>query len=41
MYEDFLPLIGKPARYIDSEINAVHKDLSSVRTKICLLFPDT
>ncbi|HAR46042.1 MAG TPA: TIGR03960 family radical SAM protein [Nitrospiraceae bacterium] len=41
MYEDFLPLVSKPARYINSEINAVHKDLAAVRTKVCLLFPDT
>ena len=41
MYEDFLPLVSKPARYIDSEVNAVHKDPGSVRTKVCLLFPDT
>ena len=41
MFEDFLPLVEKPARYINSEINAVHKDLSTVRTKVCLLFPDT
>jgi radical SAM family uncharacterized protein/radical SAM-linked protein len=41
MYEDFLPLVQKPARYIDSEMNAYHKDLSSVRTKFCLFFPDT
>jgi len=41
MYETFLPLVSKPARYIDSEVNAVHKDLNSVRTKVCLLFPDT
>ena len=41
MYEDFLPLVEKPARYINTEINAVHKDLSKVRTKVCLFFPDT
>jgi radical SAM family uncharacterized protein/radical SAM-linked protein len=41
VYEDFLPLVEKPARYIDSEINAVHKDWSSVRTRFCLFFPDT
>ncbi len=40
MFEDFLPLVAKPARYINSEINAVHKDLSKVTTKVCLLFPD-
>ena len=41
MYEDFLPLVSKPARYIDSEVNAVHKDPGAMRTKVCLLFPDT
>lgn len=41
MYEDFLPLVSKPARYINSEVNAVHKEHGAVRTKVCLLFPDT
>jgi radical SAM family uncharacterized protein len=41
MYEDFLPLVAKPARYIDNEVNAVHKDFAKVRTKVCLFFPDT
>ena len=41
MLEDFLPLVAKPARYINNEINSTHKDLSKVRTKICLFFPDT
>src|SRR5512146_2085128 len=40
MYEDFLPLVTKPGRYINTEINAVHKDLSRVTTKVCLFFPD-
>jgi radical SAM-linked protein len=40
MYEDFLPRVAKPSRYINSEINAVHKDLSKVKTKVCLFFPD-
>jgi radical SAM-linked protein len=40
MYEDFLPLVAKPARYINSEIHSVHKDLSKVRTRVCLFFPD-
>jgi radical SAM superfamily enzyme YgiQ (UPF0313 family) len=39
--EDFLPLVAKPARYINTEINAVHKDLTQVRTRVCLFFPDT
>ena len=41
MLEDFLPLVAKPGRYINSEINAIHKDLAAVRTKVCLFFPDT
>lgn len=41
MYEGFLPLVAKPGRYINSEINAVHKDLAKVRTRVCLFFPDT
>jgi len=41
MLEDFLPLVTKPARYINSEINCAHKDLSKAGTKICLFFPDT
>jgi radical SAM family uncharacterized protein/radical SAM-linked protein len=40
MLEDFLPLVTKPGRYINTEINAVHKDLSKVATKVCLFFPD-
>ncbi len=40
MLEDFLPLVAKPGRYINSEINAIHKDLSQVKTKVCLFFPD-
>ena len=40
MYEDFLPLVAKPSRYINNEINAIHKDLSKVKTKVCLFFPD-
>jgi radical SAM-linked protein len=41
MYTDFLPLVQKPARYINSEGNSVHKDLETVRTTVCLFFPDT
>jgi radical SAM-linked protein len=40
MLEDFLPLVTKPARYINTEINSIHKDLSAVKTKVCLFFPD-
>jgi len=41
MLEDFLPLVTKPARYINTEVHSVHKDLSKVRTRVCLFFPDT
>ena len=41
MLENFLPLVTKPARYINTELNSVHKDLTKVKTKICLFFPDT
>ncbi len=41
MFQDFLPLVAKPGRYIDSELNVVRKDLSRVRTRVCLFFPDT
>jgi radical SAM family uncharacterized protein/radical SAM-linked protein len=40
VYEDFLPLVTKPGRYINSEINAVHKDHGQIKTRICLFFPD-
>lgn len=41
MLEDFLPLVAKPARYINTEINSIHKDHAMVKTKVCLFFPDT
>jgi radical SAM family uncharacterized protein/radical SAM-linked protein len=41
MLEDFLPLVAKPSRYINTEINAVRKDLAQVKTRVCLFFPDT
>lgn len=39
--EEFLPQVMRPSRYIDQEINAIHKDPSLVRTWIALVFPDT
>jgi radical SAM family uncharacterized protein/radical SAM-linked protein len=38
--KSFLPLVSKPTRYINHEINAVHKDAGKVRTKVALIFPD-
>jgi radical SAM family uncharacterized protein len=37
----FFPLVTKPTRYINQEINATHKDAQKVSTKVALIFPDT
>jgi len=39
-FEHLLPYVAKPSRYIDNEINAVHKDPSQHDVKVCLAFPD-
>ena len=36
-----LPRVGTPAQYAGGELNAVVKDHSRVRGKLCLAFPDT
>jgi radical SAM family uncharacterized protein/radical SAM-linked protein len=41
MFEDFLPLVSKPGRYINNEVNAIHKDLAGIKTRVCLFFSDT
>src|SRR3989338_8186968 len=38
--DDYLALVSRPTRYIDSEVNSVKKDLSGVRLKFGLAFPD-
>ncbi len=38
--KSFLPQASKPTRYINREINAVHKDAAKVNTKVALIFPD-
>lgn len=38
--KDDLLTISKPSRYLGGEINAIKKDLSQVRLKFCLAFPD-
>ncbi len=35
-----LPLVSKPARYTNHELNAQHKDWSTVDVKVALAFPD-
>ena len=40
MDPDELLKFTKPSRYMDGEVNSVHKDLSRVRLKFALAFPD-
>lgn len=37
---DVLPLVSKPARYLGTELNSIHKDLKEVHLKFALAFPD-
>src|SRR3990172_12895200 len=41
MYKDILLSVSRPSRYIGQEINSIKKDLSKVRAKVALIFPDT
>lgn len=38
--QDILPLVEQPSRYLGTEVNRVKKELSSVKLKIALVFPD-
>ncbi len=38
--ENILPLVQKPARYIGTELNSVHKKWETTPVKICLAVPD-
>ena len=38
---DVFPFVQKPSRYLGNEVNAVRKDLSRVRNRVALAFPDT
>jgi len=38
--ERYLPLVEKPSRYIDHEINAIRKDPATASVKACFTFPD-
>ena len=40
-FEQILPLVQKPARYIGNELNSVHKDWSKIDLKFALAYPDT
>ena len=38
--EELLSQVTKPSRYLGTELNSVHKDLSTVDVRIALTFPD-
>ncbi len=38
--QDILPRVDKPSRYVGNEVNAVHKDASTVEVRLALAFPD-
>lgn len=38
---EILPLVQKPAQYLGSEFNSVHKDWEKTEVKIALAFPDS
>jgi radical SAM family uncharacterized protein/radical SAM-linked protein len=40
LFNEILPLVNKPARYIGNEYNSIHKDLTSTEIKVALAFPD-
>ncbi len=37
---ELLSFVSKPSRYVGQEINSIRKDLSTVKLKLCLAFPD-
>jgi len=39
-FQDILPLVERPSRYLGTEINTIKKDIDKVRLKIALAFPD-
>ena len=38
--EELIALVSQPSRYLGGEINSIKKDLSQVKLKVCLAFPD-
>lgn len=38
--EKILPAVSRPARYIGTELNSVHKEWNSTDIKVCLAYPD-
>ncbi|HPL53645.1 MAG TPA: TIGR03960 family B12-binding radical SAM protein, partial [Bacillota bacterium] len=40
IYEELLPRVEKPGRYIGTELNTIHKDIGSVDIRFAFCFPD-
>jgi radical SAM family uncharacterized protein/radical SAM-linked protein len=40
MIKNFLPLVGRPTRYLGGEINACRKTLNQAKLRFALVFPD-
>jgi radical SAM family uncharacterized protein/radical SAM-linked protein len=38
--KNFLPFVEKPGRYIGTELNVIHKDLSDVKLRFAFAFPE-
>ena len=38
--DELIALVSQPSRYLGGEINSIKKDLSQVKLKVCLAFPD-
>ncbi|HHY05126.1 MAG TPA: TIGR03960 family B12-binding radical SAM protein [Thermoanaerobacterales bacterium] len=38
--DEILPRVSKPTRYLGNEYNSIHKDLTNIKTRIALAFPD-
>ncbi len=39
-FQDILPLVEKPSRYLGTEINTIKKDVNAVQLRMLLAFPD-
>lgn len=39
-FEPLLPLVEKPSRYINHEVNAIHKSFKDAEVRFCFAFPD-
>ena len=40
LYEELLPQVEKPGRYIGTEWNSIHKELEGIKLRFAFCFPD-